>query len=203
MQKPADIPIVLATKSTARIALLQQAGVSFTTDAADIDERAAEAPLVEAGAPPDDIAAVLAEAKALAVSERHPGAFVIGADQVLGFEGERWTKPADMAAARRQLLALRGKTHTLHSALAAAVDGETVWRANVPAYLTMRDYSPEFIGRYLAAVGEAALQSVGAYQLEGRGIQLFDRIDGDFFTILGLPLLPLLAELRERGLIDT
>ncbi len=199
---PTDMPIILASKSAARAGLLKNAGIVFSTATAEFDERVAEAPLLAAGAAPEDIAAVLAEAKAQEVSSRHPGAFVIGADQILAFQGERWTKPVDMEAARRQLLTLRGQTHTLFSAVSAAIDGATVWRHLGAAHLTMRQFSPEFIGRYLAATGEVALESVGAYQLEGRGVQLFEKIDGDFFTVLGLPMLPLLDELRQRSLID-
>jgi septum formation protein len=194
--------IVLASTSRIRAELLANAGLEFDIVAADIDERAVEAPLIEELFPPDDIAAVLAEAKAMDVAERFAGAYVIGADQVLGFEGRRWTKPASIEEARRNLLDLRGKTHELHSAIACVRDGETLWRHVSTARLTMRDFSPEFLGRYLAAVGDAALQSVGCYQLEGQGVQLFDRIEGDFFAILGLPLLPLLAFLRGAGVID-
>ncbi|PLX38192.1 MAG: Maf-like protein [Hyphomicrobiales bacterium] len=194
--------IILASQSPARTALMTNAGLEFAAIPADIDERAVEAPLLEAGFAPEDIAAVLAEAKALEISKANPGAFVIGADQILAMDGKRWTKPDDMEAARRQLLDLSGRTHTLHAAVAGVVDGETVWRHASAAHMTMRSLTPEFIGHYLAAVGPHALDSVGAYQLEGRGVQLFDKIDGDFFTILGLPMLPLLAELRARGLVE-
>lgn len=194
--------IVLASTSRIRAQLLADAGLEFDTAAADIDERAVEAPLVEELFPPEDIAAVLAEAKALDVAERFAGAWVIGADQVLGFAGRRWTKPASIEEARRNLLELRGKTHDLHSAVACVRDGETLWRHVSTARLTMRDFSPEFLGRYLAEVGDAALESVGSYQLEGRGVQLFEKIEGDYFAILGLPLLPLLAFLRGEGVID-
>ena len=141
-------------------------------------------------------------AKASEVSDRRPGDLVIGADQVLELDGERLTKPADMEAARRQLLALSGRTHQLHSAMAAARGGEIVWQHSETASLTMRKLEPAFVGRYLAAVGADALTSVGAYQIEGRGIQLFERIDGDHSTILGLPLLPLLAFLRGEGIVE-
>ncbi|MCA1299685.1 Maf-like protein [Stappia indica] len=194
--------LVLASGSRIRAELLRNAGLSFDIDPARVDERAIEAPLLESDFSPEDIAQVLAEAKAQEVSERRPGALVIGADQVLDFEGERLTKPADMEAARRQLLAMSGKTHALHSAAAIARDGQTLWRNIGTVRLTMRPFGPEFVGRYLAGVGEIALTSVGAYQLEGPGIQLFSAIDGDYFTVLGLPLLPLLGELRVLGAID-
>lgn len=194
--------LVLASGSRIRAELLRNAGLTFDVDPARVDERAIEAPLLESDFSPEDIAQVLAEAKAQEVSERRPGALVIGADQVLDFDGERLTKPADMEAARRQLLAMSGKTHALHSAAAIARDGQTLWRNVGTVRLTMRPFGPEFVGRYLAGVGEVALTSVGAYQLEGPGIQLFSAIDGDYFTVLGLPLLPLLGELRVLGAID-
>jgi septum formation protein len=189
-------PFILASASATRRALLDNAGLVFEVDPADIDERAAEKPLLDAGTAPDDLAIALAMIKADNVSHRHPGMMVVGADQTLELEGERFNKPKDMEAARRQLLAMRGRTHRLHAALAVARDGESLWSHVETVSLTMRDLSPPEIGHYLADVGEAALSSVGAYQIESRGIQLFDRIDGDFFAILGFPLLPFLAFLR-------
>ncbi|NRG16820.1 Maf-like protein [Rhizobiales bacterium] len=194
--------IILASGSRIRASLLENAGIEIRIVPSDLDERAVEAPLLESCAPVEDIAAVLAEAKALDVSGRESDSLIIGADQMLEFEGKRLTKPADMDAARRQLLVLSGKTHQLHSAVAVVRNGETMWRNVSSASLSMRELSPGFIGRYLADVGDEALSSVGGYQLEGRGIQLFDKIDGDYFTILGLPLLPLLAFLRDFGAID-
>ena len=194
--------LVLASGSSARRLLLENAGLDFEVVPAELDERAAEQPLLDAGAAAEDIALALAMAKATMVSEAHPGDLVIGADQMLELNGGRLTKPADMEAARRQLLKLSGKTHSLHSAVVCARNGGIVWQHSEPAYLTMRQLTPQFIGRYLAAVGPPALSSVGAYQLEGRGVQLFERIDGDFFAILGLPLLPLLAFLRSEGLVE-
>ncbi|AXS38815.1 Maf-like protein [Breoghania sp. L-A4] len=191
--------LVLASNSPWRATMLRNAGLEIEADPADIDERAIEAPLRAADLSAEDIAAVLAEAKATEVASRHPGALVLGCDQVLEFEGETHSKPADMEAARRKLLAMRGMTHHLHSALVIVYDNETIWRHTATATLKMRDFSPEFVGHYLAETGEAALTSVGAYQIERRGIQLFEKIDGDYFTIVGLPLLPLLAFLRERG----
>jgi septum formation protein len=148
------------------------------------------------------VAEVLARAKAEAVSDLAQDAFVIGADQVLAFEDQIISKPDGMAAARRQLLDLNGKTHQLHTAVAIASNGVTIWAQTDIATLTMRKLTPEFIGHYLAAAGEAVLASVGAYQIESIGIQLFDKIEGDFFSILGLPLLPLLDTLRREGAIE-
>lgn len=195
--------LVLASGSRIRADLLKNAGLDIEIDPADVDERAVEAPLLEAGFPPEDLASVLAEAKANDVSGRRAGDLVIGADQILAFEGERRTKPEDMEAARRQLLAFSGKTHELHSAVVLSRNGEAIWRHVSTARLTMRDLSPAFIGHYLAAAGQEVLSSVGAYQLENLGVQLFEKIDGDYFTILGLPLLPLLGELRSLKVIET
>nr|WP_198517428.1 Maf-like protein [Brucella intermedia] len=194
--------LILASKSPFRSALLKNAGIEFSTASAEIDERAVEAPLYETGATPEEVAQVLAEAKALDVSEKNPGTVVIGCDQTLSLGDEIFHKPADMEAARRQLLKFSGMTHQLNSAVVLVKDGETLWRHVSIARMTMRDLDPGFVGRYLGRVGDAALSSVGAYQVEGPGIQLFDRIDGDYFTIVGLPLLPLLAELRKEKLID-
>ena len=193
--------IILASGSRIRAELLANAGLSFRVDPAQVDERAVEAPLLESGFPPADIARILAEAKAQETSTRNPGALVIGADQVLEFGGERLTKPEDMEAARRQLLAMSGKSHQLHSAAAIARDGETLWCGAATVHMKMRRFGPEFVGRYLAATGDVVLSSVGAYQLEGRGVQLFEAIEGDYFTVLGLPLLPLLQPLPELGAI--
>lgn len=194
--------LILASKSPFRSALLKNAGIEFSTASADIDERAVEAPLYETGAMPEEVAQVLAEAKALDVSEKNPGAVVIGCDQTLSLGDEIFHKPADMEAARRQLLQFSGKTHQLNSAVVLVKDGKSLWRHVSIARMTMRDLDPGFVGRYLGRAGDVALSSVGAYQVEGPGIQLFDRIEGDYFTIVGLPLLPLLAELRKEKLID-
>ncbi len=195
-------PIVLASGSAARKALLANAGVPFTVKPSSVDERAVEAPLIAGGASPADVAAALAEAKAIAVSGDTPGALVIGADQTLDLDGDRWTKPATRADAREQLARLSGRAHQLHSAVAVARDGALLWRHRDSATLTMRALTPTFIDKYLARVGDAALMSVGVYQLEGEGVRLFDRIEGDYFVILGLPLLPLLAYLRDEGAIE-
>ncbi|MBA8818050.1 septum formation protein Maf [Ochrobactrum sp. P6BS-III] len=194
--------LILASKSPFRSALLKNAGIEFSGESADIDERAVEAPLYETGATPEEVAQVLAEAKALDVSEKNPGAVVIGCDQTLSLGDEIFHKPANMEAAGRQLLQFSGKTHQLNSAVVLVKDGETLWRHVSVARMTMRKLDPAFVGRYLGRVGDSALSSVGAYQVEGPGIQLFEKIEGDYFTIVGLPLLPLLAELRKEHLID-
>ncbi len=196
------MPLILASKSPFRAQILQNAGVRFRAEAAMIDERSVEAPLVKGGATAEDVASVLAEAKAEEVSARFPDDLVLGSDQTLSLGGALFHKPKDMEGARRHLLKLSGRTHQLSSGLALARRGETLWRHLSVARLTMRSLSPGFIGQHLARVGEAALSSVGAYQYEGEGIQLFDAIDGDYFTIIGLPLLPLLAQLRRLGEID-
>lgn len=194
--------IILASASPFRREMLERAGLAFRAEAAAIDERAAEEPVIRAGAAPEDVALVLAEAKALDVSARHPACWIIGTDQTLSLGDEILHKPAGMDEARRRLLALSGRTHNLNSAVVLVHDGETVWRHVSIARMTMRELTPAFIGRHLARTGQAVLASVGAYQVEGEGIQLFESIEGDLFTIVGLPLLPLLAELRNRGLID-
>jgi septum formation protein len=195
-------PFILASESPFRARMLSDAGLDFDTDKASIDERAIEASLAGSGTGPEDLAAILAEAKAMEVSGRHPGRLVIGCDQTLSIDERVLHKPADMDEARRRLLLLSGHTHRLSSAVAAVRDGETVWRHVSTADLTMRELDPGFVGRHLAKVGDRALTSVGAYQVEREGIQLFERIDGDHFTIVGLPMLPLLAFLREQGVID-
>jgi septum formation protein len=182
--------------------LLANAGLEFSVEKPDIDERAVEAALAGSGTNPEDVAAILAEAKATGVSERHQEALVIGSDQTLSLDDERFHKPADMEAARRQLLRLSGRTHQLSSAVVLVRGGETLWRHLAVAHMTMRRLDPAYIGRYLSRVGDAALSSVGCYQIEGQGIRLFEKIEGDFFAIVGLPLLPLLAALRQERAID-
>jgi septum formation protein len=195
--------LVLASKSPFRAQLLQNAGLEFAAEPARIDERSVEQPLVEADLPPADIAEILAIAKADDVSGRNPGALVIGSDQILAFEGEMLHKPEDMEAARRRLLALSGKAHQLHASVVLVQDGETKWSHVETATIRFRLLSPQFIGRHLASVGDKALSSVGAYQIEGEGVQLVEKIEGDFFTIMGLPLLPLLAEMRRMQVIGS
>lgn len=200
-----DANIILASGSRARREMLHAAGISFTVEPADVDEDAIRSALSdEDGDPavdPADVAEILAVAKAEAVSRLHPAAYVIGGDQVLAFCDEIVTKPQDVAAARRQLASFRGKTHALHSAVALAHDGETLWSMVDTAEMHVRDFSDAFLDDYMRRAGRTVLDSVGAYLLEGHGIQLFERIDGDYFTVLGMPLLPLLTELRARNLI--
>ncbi len=195
-------PIVLASGSPARRTLLTNAGLAFTVEPATLDERAIEAPLLARGATPAEIAAALADAKAAEVSRRQPEAYVIGADQTLDCDGHRGTKSESLAEARAQLQRLAGRSHQLHSAVAVARGGAVRWRNRDSATLTMRRLTAAEIDAYLGRVGETALKSVGVYQLEGEGIRLFDAIDGNYFTILGLPLLPLLAYLRGEGAIQ-
>jgi septum formation protein len=194
--------IVLASGSPFRKAMLEAAGVDIDVMPARIDERAVEKTLEGSGASPEDVAQVLAEAKALDVSEKNPGRLVLGCDQTLSLGDELFHKPKDMEGARAQLLKLSGKTHQLNSAVVLARNGEAFWRYVGVANLTMRKLDPAFVGRHLARVGPMALNSVGTYQIEGEGIQLFEKVEGDHFTIVGLPLLPLLRELRELGAID-
>ena len=192
--------VVLASKSATRRAVLEGAGVPCVAVGSGVDEDAAKAELLGRGADPRAMAAALAERKALAVSAGRPE-LVIGADQTLEFEGRLYDKAETVADARARLQALRGRPHELHSAVAVAQDGAVVWREAESATLTMRDFSDGFLEDYLAAEGEAALGSVGCYRLEGLGAQLFSKIEGDYFTILGLPLMGLLDLLRTRGVL--
>ncbi|WAP70587.1 Maf-like protein [Jiella pelagia] len=194
--------IVLASGSVHRRELLKNAGVDFTVRPAELDERALEAPLLGSGVTPEDVAAVLAEAKATNVSQNHPDEIVIGADQTLALGDDVFHKPATMEDARKTLLALSGRTHTLNSAVVLVERGVVTWRHVAVARITMRKLDPAFVGRYVAQVGARALTSVGAYQIEREGVQLMEAIEGDYFTIIGLPILPLLQELRTRGEID-
>ncbi|MGX9146552.1 Maf-like protein [Mesorhizobium sp. 128a] len=194
--------IILASGSPFRKAMLVNAGLDIEAVPAEVDERALEAPLQDSGVSPEDVALILAEAKATEVSDRRPGALVLGCDQTLSLGDEVFHKPADMEGARRHLLALSGKTHQLNSAAVLCRNCKVLWRHVGVASLTMRKLDPAFIGRHLARIGAKALASVGAYQIEGEGIQLFEKIEGDYFTIVGLPLLPVLKELRALGAID-
>lgn len=194
--------LLLASASHSRAAVLRQAGLDFEQEAAGVDEDAVKTSLRADGGDAAHVATVLADLKAQSVSRRHGGAFVIGADQMLECNGVWFDKPADLDHARAHLAALRGKTHELISAVAVVRDGARIWQHAATARLTMRPFSDAFIERYLDRVGDAACRSVGAYQLEGLGAQLFSRIDGDFFTILGLPLFPLLDFLRGHGIVD-
>jgi septum formation protein len=192
-------PLVLASQSRARQALLANAGISFEAIPAEIDERATQQ--TSGLSAPGEIAALLAREKALIVSTQQPGRFVIGADQTLALGMRLFNKPSGRAEAAEQLRALAGQRHELHSAVAVARDGEILFEATTIARMTMRQLGGAEIRGYLDAAGEAVTTSVGAYQLEGLGVHLFERIDGDHFTILGLPLLPLLAFLRGEGLL--
>jgi septum formation protein len=192
-----DKPLVLASKSAVRHALLRDAGIPVEVAPADIDERAIEqrADTSDAG----DIAALLAREKARAIATRLPGRLVLGADQTLALGARRFSKPPDLAAARDQLKALRGRTHELHTAIALLREGAVVFEHREVARLTMRAFSDAFLEGYLEVMGSAVTTSVGGYQLEKVGIQLFERIEGDHFVILGLPLLALLQCLRQSG----
>ena len=192
-------PLILASQSSTRQALLANAGIDFEAVPADIDER--EIQLASGLSAPGDIAALLARRKALAVSSHQPGRFVVGADQTLARAARLFAKPAGRAQAAEQLRALAGGSHELYSAVAVARDGAILFEGVFIARMTMRQLGEREISAYLDAAGEAVTTSVGAYQLEGLGVHLFERIEGDHFTILGLPLLPLLAFLRSAGLL--
>ena len=214
--------VVLASQSRSRRTMLEQAGLIFDVVPSDVDEAAMRATFEPEraldGDYPIEVAEMLAAAKAVDVSVRLPDALVIGCHQVLAlaterrmeFGGKRWTaasyeifeKPADMAAARAHLSRLRGRAHQLHASVAIAQGGEVLWTCTDSAELSMRDFSDDFLAEYLSRAGERVCESVGAYQLEGLGVQLFEEIAGDYFTILGMPLLPLLEELRERGVLS-
>jgi septum formation protein len=192
-------PLILASQSRARQALLANAGINFEAVAAEIDERA-----VQQGSglsAPGEIAALLAHEKALSVSARLSGRFVVGADQTLALGERLFSKPASRARAAEQLRALASRSHELHSAVAVARDGKILFADATVARMTMRRLGEAEIDAYLDAAGEAVTSSVGAYQLEGLGVHLFERIEGDHFTILGLPLLQLLAFLRSERLL--
>ena len=192
-----DRPLVLASRSLSRREMLESAGIPVEVCIPDVDERAIEGAV---GSPsPPEAAALLAREKARAVARLMPRRIVIGADQTLAFESRRLNKPRDFASAREQLMMLAGKTHYLHSAVALVQDENVLFNATDTASLTLRPLSGTFLDRYLDAAGSAVLSSVGAYQLERTGIHLFERIDGNYFAILGLPLLKLLDFLRQHG----
>lgn len=190
--------IVLASGSATRRTMLENAGVPFVVDTAPVDEAAVKQSMRLETDNAARVAEVLAELKAVRVSARHPGAIVIGADQMLECDRQWFDKPADRAVARAQLLALRDRSHRLVSSVVAVRDGQKLWHHTDSAQLTMRRFSDAFLDQYLERAGDAVLSSVGAYQLEGLGAQLFMMVEGDHFTILGLPLLPLLDFLREN-----
>lgn len=195
--------LILASESRARREMLSAAGLEFEAMASGVDERAARAAMAATGDAVDavSIAQQLAGAKAEAVSRVHPDALVIGGDQVLALGKEVFEKPAGIEAARKSLMRLRGREHALHSAVTLAEKGRVVWRHVQSARLVMRPFSDAFLDDYLATVGPRVLGVVGAYELEGRGVQLFERIEGDYFTILGMPLLVLIEQLRRREVI--
>ncbi|HEX7777048.1 MAG TPA: Maf family protein [Parvibaculum sp.] len=199
--QPAAAPrLILASGSAVRARLLADAGLAFEVRDSRVDEDAVKKRFAAGDTPADTdaLALQLAGEKAMAVSASEPGTFVIGADQILSCAGKRYDKPRDVAEARANLIAFRGRTHTLHSAVVLARDGAIVWRHIGQAHLAMRSFSDVFLDEYLGLLGDKVKTSVGCYQLEGPGIQLFDTIDGDYFTILGLPLLALLPELRRH-----
>jgi septum formation protein len=193
--------LILASKSAARRAMLEGAGVPFSVQIADVDEAA-----VKAAHDPADAAGLaveLARVKALAVSRHDPEAWVLGADQTLAFAGGLVSKAPTLDAARTRLASMRGTSHQLHSGAALARNGQVVWSGVDTATMQVRDFSDAFLEAYLAAEGKALLGSVGSYRLEGMGSQLFEAVEGDYFTVLGLPLWPVLAELRRAGVLAT
>jgi len=194
-------PLVLASQSRFRRTMMENAGLVFACDAANIDEEEIKRSMQAEGASAADVALKLAESKARRVAPRHPGAIVVGSDQMLDCNGVWFDKPADRAHAAAHLRALSGKTHRLETAAVAMRNGTRVWHHVEAARLTMRTLDDAFIEKYLDAAGADACASVGAYQFEGLGAQLFARVDGDFFAILGLPLLPLLGFLRANGVV--
>ena len=194
--------LVLASRSAARAAMLEQAGLAFSTDAAVVDEASVREALQAEGAAAEDGATILAAMKAELVARRQPGeAIVIGADQLLELDGRWLEKPGSREAAREQLLALRGREHRLVSAAVAFRGGQRVWHHVASARLFVRPFSDEFLDAYLDAADPSVFRSVGAYHLEGTGAQLMARVDGDYFTVLVMPLLPLLQFLRDQGVL--
>ena len=194
-------PVILASASRIRRELLERAGVPALAEAASIDEDELKAAFRAEGTAAEACAEALAQLKAMRISERHPTALVIGADQMLDCNGTWFDKPSDLAEARAHLLALRGKSHRLVTACVAVRGSERLWHTITAAKLTMRSFTDSFLDDYLQQAGQDVLSAVGAYQLEGLGAQLFERVEGDFFTVLGLPLLPLLGFLRGQGVI--
>lgn len=191
--------LVLASASTSRAALLRAAGLDFATRPASVDETTLRESMRAEGASAGDAALALAEFKASNVSRIEAGSLVIGADQILNGDGEWYEKPANLERARNQLIRLRGRAHRLATAVCVMRDGERLWTRGEAPRLVMREFSDQFLDAYLAAVGESVLSSVGGYQLEGPGAQLFSSIEGDYFAILGLPLVALLDFLRGQG----
>jgi septum formation protein len=196
-----DKKLILASGSPFRKQLMEAAGLVFAAEPARIDEREIEAPLVAGGASAEDVAAALAKAKAEDVAERNRQAFVIGSDQVMSMDGQLFHKCTSVEMAREQLRSMRGKTHRLSSAISIVQDGAEVWSHVSVADLTFREFSDAFLDAYIANAGPKVLLTVGAYSYEGLGQQLFEKVEGDFFTIIGLPMLPLLAALRDLAII--
>jgi septum formation protein len=192
--------LILASASPSRRRMLENAGLAFAVERSGVDEEEITRSLVAAGATPQEISSKLAELKALRVSARHPVAMVVGADSTLACNGRLFDKPPTLEAARRQLLSLRGQTHELFSSVVVAKNNARLWHWNECARLTMHPFTETFLDSYLRRAGEGVLTSVGAYQLENIGAHLFSRVDGDYFTILGLPLLPLLSFLALHGI---
>ena len=193
--------LILASKSAARRAMLEGAGVPFSVQVAEVDEDAVKA--VHDPADAAGLAVELARVKALAVSRRDPEAWVLGADQTLAFAGGLLSKAPSLDAARVGLAAMRGASHQLHSGAALARNGQVVWSGVDTATMRVRAFSDAFLDAYLAAEGDGLLSCVGSYRLEGLGSQLFEAVEGDYFTVLGLPLWPVLAELRRAGVLAT
>lgn len=191
--------IVLASTSSSRRRVLTQCGIYYKTAKPDFEEGPVKQSMKQAGAGAGEVALALAEGKANSIAAILPGHFVIGADQMLECEGKWFDKPAGRAGARAHLESLRGKTHQLITAAVVAHEGKIVWRHTETARMTMRDFSDGFLDQYLEKAGEGVTRSVGAYELEGAGSLLFDKVEGDFFAILGLPLVPLLTGLRAAG----
>ena len=198
-----EMKLILASASPARASMLKNAGLTFEVEPANIDEAALRDHMRNEGLPISEIAATLAEYKAMSISKDHPETIVIGADQLLVQGHEIYEKPKNIVQAAEQLQKLCGQTHELISAVALVLDGNCIWRSSDAARLTMRDFTPYFLEDYINREGEALLGCVGAYRLEGLGAHLFSKIEGDYFTILGLPLLPLLEVLREGEVLPS
>lgn len=196
------LPVILASGSQIRRQILDGAGVEYNVQVSRLDEAAIKSAMLEDKAPPRDIAEALAHAKAMKISRDNQG-LIIGADQVMVMDGKLYDKPKDMAEARARLLSMRGKPHYLIGAVVICENGQAVWRHMSKTTLHVREFSEKFLDEYLSAEGEGILQAVGAYKFEGRGAQLFSKVEGDFFSILGLSLLPVLDYLRIRGIMTS
>ena len=203
MAEVMPLAFVLASGSAGRKAMLANAGLRFAVDAAHIDEAEVKQALRAEGAPVERATEALAELKARRVSPRHPGMLVLGADSMLECGGAWFDKTASMAEARRQLLCLRDREHRLVTSAVLVKDDTRIWHSTAVGRLIMRDFSEAFLDAYLEAVGEDVCASVGGYRVEGRGLQLFQRIDGDFYAIVGLPMLELLDQLRVQGAVPS